>query len=66
MADSGVLESAEVSSHRLSGPSCPEESQTSPQDERLLLNHAKTSGFLASGGEEFDPGPAAGSLRAFV
>ena len=23
----------------------------SPQDERLLLNHAKTPGFLASGGE---------------
>ena len=26
-------------------------------DERLLLNHAKTPGFLASGGEEFNPGP---------
>ena len=25
--------------------------------ERLLLNHAKTVGFLASGGEEFNPGP---------
>ena len=25
--------------------------------ERLLLNNAKTSGFLASGGEEFNPGP---------
>ena len=25
--------------------------------ERLLLNHAKTPGFLASGGEEFNPGP---------
>ena len=25
--------------------------------ERLLLNHEKTSGFLASGGEEFNPGP---------
>ena len=24
--------------------------------ERLLLNHAKTPGFLASGGEEFNPG----------
>ena len=36
---------------------CPEGSQTSPQDERLLLNHAKTPGFLAPGGEEFNPGP---------
>ena len=35
---------------------CPEESQTSPQDERLLLNHAKMLGFLASRGEEFNPG----------
>ena len=26
-------------------------------DERLLLNHTKTPGFLASGGEEFNPGP---------
>ena len=25
--------------------------------ERLLLNHAKTLGSLASGGEEFNPGP---------
>ena len=25
--------------------------------ERLLLNHAKTPGFLAPGGEEFNPGP---------
>ena len=25
--------------------------------ERLLLNDAKTSGFLASRGEEFNPGP---------
>ena len=25
--------------------------------ERLLLNHADTPGFLASGGEEFNPGP---------
>ena len=25
--------------------------------ERLLLNHAKTLGFLAPGGEEFNPGP---------
>ena len=27
------------------------------KDERLFLNHAKTLGFLASGGEEFYPGP---------
>ena len=26
-------------------------------DERLLLNQAKTPGFLVSGGEEFNPGP---------
>ena len=25
--------------------------------ERLLLNHAKMPGSLASGGEEFNPGP---------
>ena len=25
--------------------------------ERLLLNHEKTLGFLASGGEEVNPGP---------
>ena len=25
--------------------------------ERLLLNHAKTPGLLAPGGEEFNPGP---------
>ena len=25
--------------------------------ERLLLNHAKTPGFLVPGGEEFNPGP---------
>ena len=25
--------------------------------ERLLLNHAKTLGFLAPGREEFNPGP---------
>ena len=25
--------------------------------ERFLLNHEKTPGFLASGGEEFNPGP---------
>ena len=28
-----------------------------PSTERLLLNHAKTPGFLAPGGEEFSPGP---------
>ena len=55
-ADSGFLESAEVGSHRLSGPSCPERSWMSPQDERLLLNHTKTPGFLAPGGE-FNLGP---------
>ena len=27
------------------------------QDERLLLNHTNTLGFLAPGGEEFNPGP---------
>ena len=57
MTDSVFLESAEVGSHRWSGPSCPEESLTSPQDERLLMNLTKTPGFLASGGEEFNPGP---------
>ena len=36
---------------------CPEGSRTSPQDERLLLNHVNTPGFLAPGGEEFNPGP---------
>ena len=25
--------------------------------EKLLLNHANTPGFLAPGGEEFNPGP---------
>ena len=25
--------------------------------EKLLLNHAKTPGFLAPGGDEFNPGP---------
>ena len=37
--------------------SCPEGSWMCPQEERLLLNHAKTPGFLASGGEEFNLGP---------
>ena len=32
----------------------PEES---PQDERLLLNHAKAPGFLVTRGEEFNLGP---------
>ena len=27
------------------------------RSERLLLNHMKTLGFLAPGGEEFNPGP---------
>ena len=36
---------------------CPEESWMSPQDERLLLNHKKMPGFLASEGEEFNLGP---------
>ena len=27
------------------------------EGERLLLNHANTPGFLAPGGEEFNPGP---------
>ena len=26
-------------------------------DERLLLSHSNTPGFLAPGGEEFNPGP---------
>ena len=38
---------------------CPEESLTSPQDARLLLNHEKMPGFLASGGEEFNLAPEA-------
>ena len=36
---------------------CPEGSWMSPQEERLLLKHAKMPGFLASGGEEFNLGP---------
>ena len=43
--------------HRAGPLPCPEGSRTSPQDERLLLNHANTPGFLAPGGEEFNPGP---------
>ena len=31
--------------------------EISPGCERLLLNHTKTPGFLAPGGEEFNPGP---------
>ena len=27
------------------------------ESEKLLLNHANTPGFLAPGGEEFNPGP---------
>ena len=35
--------------------------------EMLLLNHEKMLGFLASGGEEFNPGPETRlALRAFV
>ena len=30
---------------------------TSDHIERLLLNHAKTPGLLASGGEKLNPGP---------
>ena len=33
------------------------ESWTVKKAERLLLNHANTPGFLAPGGEEFNPGP---------
>ena len=36
--------------------SCPL-SQWCHPTERLLLNHANTPGFLAPGGEEFNPGP---------
>ena len=36
---------------------CPEESQTSPQDERSLLNHTKMPGFLASRREKLNLGP---------
>ena len=36
---------------------CPKESWMSTQDERLLLNHEKMPGFLASRGEEFNLGP---------
>ena len=34
---------------------CPERSQTSPKDERFLLNN-KTPGLLASGEDEFNRG----------
>ena len=34
-----------------------EEKGTTEDDERWLLNHANTPGFLAPGGEEFNPGP---------
>ena len=36
---------------------CPPTCLTYMQSERLLLNHAKTWGFLAPGGEEFNLGP---------
>ena len=42
-------------SHPLSSPFFP--SSIIPSIERLLLNHANTPGFLAPGGEEFNPGP---------
>ena len=32
-------------------------SPSNEHPERLLLNHTKTLGFLAPGGEEFNPGP---------
>ena len=32
-------------------------SKNAQTTERLLLNHTKTLGFLAPGGEEFNPGP---------
>ena len=32
-------------------------SSSSNGSERLLLDHTKTAGFLASRGEEFNPGP---------
>ena len=34
--------------------------------ERLLLNHAKTPGSLASGGEEFNPGPETRLDRSYI
>ena len=49
---------------RTRAPSTLTLSLTSPQDERLLLNHEKTPGFLASGGEEFNPGPETGLDRS--
>ena len=35
----------------------PTSSAVQEDSDRLLLNHKKTLGFLASGGEEFNPGP---------
>ena len=43
-----------------------EGSRTSPQDERLLLNHTKTPGFLAPGREEFNPEIGRASCRERV
>ena len=37
--------------------SITERNKIQAQHERLLLNHANTPGFLAPGGEEFNPGP---------
>ena len=45
---------------------CPEEFWMSPQDEKLLLNHTKTPGFLASRGEEFSLGPVTKLNRSDV
>ena len=44
--------------HRVSDAMQPSHSLWSPSPpERLLLNHAKTQGFLAPGGEEYKLGP---------
>ena len=65
-ADSGFLESAEVGSHRLSGPSCPEGSWKSPQDERLLLNDETQDSWPPEEMNSIRARDEAGSLRAFV
>ena len=38
-------------------PKAVESLEPAHDPERLLLNHAKMQGFLASRGEEFNPGP---------
>ena len=43
--------------HQLRGWEGPHAPTNNAQPERLLLNHVKTPGFLAPGGEEFNPGP---------